>query len=186
MLRVAYGLTCPQINGPGWLDTDRFDVAAKSPQDVPDSDLKSMLQSLLKERFQLAVHIETQNISVFDLIVSKGGLKISVYDPAHPLQTPPRNAAASMIIGVLTMRQLADMLVSPAGRPVLNKTGLEGRYCCALLFSPLSAQAGDRAGDSTSPDIFAAVRQLGLQLESGKELLDILIVDHAERVPTET
>ena len=185
MLRVAYGLTGPQITGPGWLDSDRFDVAANSPQDVPESDLKSMLQSLLKERFLLAVHIETKNISVYDLIVSKGGLKISVYDPAHPLQTPPRNGAASMIIGVLTMPQLADMLVSPAGRPVLNKTGLQGRYGCALLFSPLSPQAGDRAGDSTSPDIFAAVHQRGSQLESTKEPLDILIVDYAERVPTE-
>lgn len=60
ILRAAYGLTALQINGPDWLDSDRFDLEAKSPPGVPDSELMPMLQSLLKERFQLTAHRETK------------------------------------------------------------------------------------------------------------------------------
>ena len=99
ILRVAYGLTALQIEGPGWLDSDRFDLEAKSPPGVPDSELMPMLQSLLKERFQLAAHRETKEMPVYDLIVAKGGIKVAPFDPAHIPPTPPRNGATSMIIG---------------------------------------------------------------------------------------
>lgn len=145
-----------------------------------------MLQSLLRERFQLATHRENKETSVYDLIVAKDGLKISVFDPSHIPATPPRNGAASMIIGAMTMSQLASNLTPAAGRPVVDKTGLEGPYFCAVTFSPLSAQANGNGTDVGSLDIFAAVQQqLGLQLEPKKEPLEFLIVDHAERTPLE-
>jgi uncharacterized protein (TIGR03435 family) len=187
ILRAAYGLTALQIEGPSWLDSDRFDLEAKSPPGVPDSELMPMLQSLLKERFQLAAHHETKEMPVFDMVVAKGGLKIAPFDPAHIPPTPPRNGAASMIIGPMTMSQLAGRITPDAGRPVLDKTGLDAtRYFCAATFSPLSAQSADSAPESGLPDIFRALeQQLGLKLEPAKEPLEILIVDHAERVPTE-
>ena len=83
LLQVAYDLNALQITGPGWLDSDRFDLAAKSPQGVPDSDLMPMLQSLLAERFQLTAHRENKELPVYALIVAKDGLKISVFDPSH-------------------------------------------------------------------------------------------------------
>jgi uncharacterized protein (TIGR03435 family) len=182
ILQVAYGLSALQISGPGWLDSDRFDLAAKAPQGAQDSDLMPLLQSLVKERFQLTAHRESKEMPVYDLIVAKDGLKISVFDPSHIPAEPPRNGAASMIIGPMTMSQLAHALTSAAGRPVLNKTGLEGRYFCAVTFSPLAAYAAD-AG---AVDIFAAVQQqLGLKLEGKKEPLEFLVVDHAVRIPRE-
>ena len=91
-----------------------------------------------------------------------------------------------MIIGAMTMTGLAGDLTSTVGRLVLNKTGLEGRYFCAVTFSPLTTQANDNATGSGALDIFAAIQlQLGLKMESAKEPVDILVVDHAERVPTE-
>src|ERR1017187_6281875 len=62
LLQVAYDLNALQISGPGWLDSDRFDLAAKSPPGVPDSELMPLLQSLLKERFQLTVHRENKEM----------------------------------------------------------------------------------------------------------------------------
>jgi uncharacterized protein (TIGR03435 family) len=187
ILRAAYGLTAMQIEGPGWLDSDRFDIEAKSPPGVPDSELMPMLQSLLKERFQLAAHHKTKEMPVYDMIVAKGGLKIAPFDPAHIPPPPPRNGAASMIIGPMTMSQLAGRITPDAGRPVLDKTGLGAtRYFCAATFSPLSAQPADNAPESGPVDIFKALdQQLGLKLEPAKEPLEILIVGHAERVPSE-
>jgi uncharacterized protein (TIGR03435 family) len=186
ILRAAYGLTALQIEGPGWLDSDRFDLEAKSPQGVPDSELMPMLQALLKERFQLAAHRETKEMPVFDLVVAKGGLKIAPFDPAHIPPTPPRNGSASMIIGAMTMSQLADRITPDAGRPVLDKTGLVDRYFCAATFSPITAQTPDTTAEPGAVDIFRALeQQLGLKLEAGKAQIELLVVDHAERVPTE-
>ncbi len=185
-LQVAYDLNAVQISGPGWLDSDRFDLAAKSPDGVPDSDLMPMLQSLLKERFQLTVHRENKEMPVYDLVVAKDGLKISVVDPSHMPPTPPRNGVASMIIGPMTMSQLANTLTPPAGRPVIDKTGLAERYFCAVTFSPLAAQTNSNATEAAPLDIFAAVQeQLGLKLEPAKAVREILVVDHAERIPRE-
>ncbi len=146
-----------------------------------------MLQTLLKERFQLAAHRETKEMPVYDLVVAKGGLKVTPFDPAHVPPTPPRNGATSMIIGPMTMAQLAGRITPDAGRTVLDKTGLgETRYFCAATFSSLSAQAPDTTAEPGAADLFRALeQQLGLKLESAKEPLEILIVDHAERVPTE-
>jgi len=91
-----------------------------------------------------------------------------------------------MIIGAMTMSQLANTLTAPAGRPVIDKTGVEGRYFCAVTFSPLAAQPGSDVADITPLDIFAAVQQqLRLKLEPTKAPREILVVDRAERIPRE-
>jgi uncharacterized protein (TIGR03435 family) len=190
LLRAAYGLSDLQIIGPDWLNSDRYDVVAKSPEDVPEGDLMPMLQTLLKERFRLAVHREMKEMPVFDMVVAKGGLKIWLFDPAHPVVKPPlpANVTSAMTAsnGVFTMPQLATHLTAAAGRPVLDRTGLEGRYGFFLFWTMLSADSADATAGSGPPDFFAAVeQQLGLRLEPKKESIGILVVDHAERVPTE-
>ncbi len=187
LLQSAYGLSALRITGgPEWLNTDRFDLSGKAPQGVADTELMTMLQLLLKERFQLAVHREAKEMPVYDLVVAKDGLKISIFDPAHPPVPPARNGAESMIIGAGTMSQLADLMTRTAGRPVLDKTGLAGRYGYAMTFSPITTQLPDNTPDPGALDFFAAVKQqLGLRLEAKRETLDILIVDHAERIPAE-
>ena len=181
ILQVAYGVSELEISGPDWLNYERFDLAGKVPDGVPDTEIMPMLQSLLKDRFRLAAHDEERETAVYDLTVAKGGAKLTAFDPSHIPATPPRNGAESMIIGPMTMSQLASQLARPAGRPVIDKTGLEGRYFLAVTFSPLSADPREGA-----VDIFAALQQqLGLRLEPDKEKLRILVVDHAERVPLE-
>jgi uncharacterized protein (TIGR03435 family) len=184
LLQAAYDLSAVRIVGPNWLNSDRYDVAGKSPQGVSDSELMPMLQELLRDRFRVSGHREMKEMPVYEMIVGKDGLKMSAFDPAHPLISPPnRNGGGAMIVGSGTMPQLARMMSGPAGRPVLDKTGLSGRYNYILSFTPLSAQADESASDS-SPDLFTAVQQqLGLKLESKKEPIEILVIDHAERAP---
>jgi uncharacterized protein (TIGR03435 family) len=185
LLGAAYDLSQNRIIGPDWLDADRFDVAAKPPQGVPDSEMMPMLQTLLKERFHLAVHREMKQMPVFDMVVAKGGLKLS-FDPAHPIPTPPANPGGALNIGAGTMPQIAQALTRAAGRPVLDKTGLEGRYGFLLIYTPLSAQSADSAAGSGPPDFFISVQQqMGLKLEPKIESIEVLVVDHAERTPTE-
>jgi uncharacterized protein (TIGR03435 family) len=186
MLRAAYGLSESRISGPDWLDSDRFDLAGKAAPGVPDSELMPMFQTLLKDRFQLEVHREMREMPVFDMIVAKAGLKMSLSSPEHPFPTPPPNPGGYMNFGAGTLPEIAMRLAGSAGRPILDKTGLEGRYGFLLIYTPVSTQTADEAAASGPPDFFMAVeQQLGLKLEPNKEPLEVLVVDHSQRVPTE-
>jgi uncharacterized protein (TIGR03435 family) len=185
LLAVAYGMTEPRVVGPDWLDNNRFDIMAKSPEGVPDSELKPMLQALLKERFKLTAHLETRKMPVYYLVVAKGGVKMAVYPaPARRLDT--HGARGGTAAGTGTAARIADALTRSVGQPVIDKTGLTERYDYRLVYAPLSPQARDAAADFTLPDIFAAVQeQLGLKLEPGKDDVEVVVVDHVERMPTE-
>jgi hypothetical protein len=142
-----------RIQGPGWIASDRFDVVAKSPDGVPDSELGPMLQALLKDRFGLVLHPETREVPAWVLVVGKGGPKIHAFDPARP-PVPPANVGQSVIVGAGTMAQLAGMLENPSGRHVVDKTGLEGRFSYVLSYMRLASQpAATRA--ATLPPTFS-------------------------------
>ncbi|HVW08231.1 MAG TPA: TIGR03435 family protein [Bryobacteraceae bacterium] len=183
ILQVAWGLSSVQITGPSWLDSDRYDLDAKAPDGVPDTELKPMLQALLKERFNLQAHPETKELPVYDLVVLKGGPKIQPADPGRPFTQPARlPGACCMMVNVKgTMDQLATALAGPAGRPVIDKTGLDGAYVYVLQY----AQLGTAVDPDSAPDIFGAVQQqLGLKLESDKAPVPVLVVESANRVPS--
>jgi uncharacterized protein (TIGR03435 family) len=185
VLATAYGVAEPRIFGPDWLDKDRFDWIAKSPDGVPDSAITPMLQALLSDRFQLTAHRETKEMSVYDLVVAKGRVKMAVY-PAEAHQMPPHARGFPMMIGTFTMFRLADSLSRAAGRPVFDRTGLTERYNLALTFAPISPRTGD-APELAPPDLFAAVQeQLGLKLEPKKEGVEVIVVDHIARTPPKT
>jgi uncharacterized protein (TIGR03435 family) len=84
------------------------------------------------------------------------------------------------------MAQIADALALAAGRPVVDRTEVAGRFTYTLIYTPISTQPTDSGADSGPPDLFAAVQQqLGIKLESKKESIGLLVVDHAERIPTQ-
>src|ERR1039457_4817815 len=76
VLTNAYGVKGYQINGPKWLDSERFDIAAKIPMGATKEQLKQMMQNLLAERFKLALHHETKELPMYALVVGKGGAKL--------------------------------------------------------------------------------------------------------------
>jgi uncharacterized protein (TIGR03435 family) len=146
-----------------------------------DDQLRLMLQSLLAERFKLALHRDQKEEQVYVLTVSKGGPKF---------HESKGDGSSSMMPGRFgftaqrtSMPQLAEYLAIPMRRPVLDRTGLTGRYDFAVDLTPYTtgnAQPQDMAGM-----VLTAVQdQLGLKLESQKGPLAFLVVEHAERVPT--
>lgn len=184
MLESAWGLSSVQIIGPSWIDSDRYDLEGKAPDGVPDSELKPMLQALLKERFNLDAHLETRELSVYNLVVVKGGPKIKPYDPDRAFTQPARMPGAwGMMMSVKnTMDQLAISLAGPTGRPVINQTGLEGPYAFVLQYAQMDTASSQ---PDSAPDIFGAVQQqLGLKLEPAKAPVQTLVVDSANRVPS--
>jgi len=183
ILQLAWNLSSVQITGPSWIDSDRYDIDAKSPDGVADTELKPMLQALLKERFHLEAHLEQKEQSVYNLVVLKGGPKIKPFEAGHTMTMPPRLAGGFGMMTALrnTMDQLAMSLAGPTDRPVINKTGLEGPYTYILQYG----QTDHSDEPNGAPDIFGAVQQqLGLKLESAKADVPTLIIDRAERVPT--
>ena len=188
LLAAAYGMTEPRVIGPAWLNSSRFDIVARSPEGVPDSALQPMLQALLKERFKLAAHLAVEEMPVYFLEVAKSGVKMPVY-PAHdrgPQGPDNQYRGGEMMRGAGAMSRIAQGLSRVLNRPVLDRSGLTEVYNYFLVFAPLSPQPAGHEPELPQPDIFSAVQeQLGLKLRPGRDKVDVVIVDHIERMPTE-
>ena len=183
LMMLAYGVDDNQIaNKPSWLESDRFDVAAKPSGDIALSreELKPRLQALLQERFHLATHTEIRPMLGYALTVAKGGPRLQ---PTKGSRFPGYrlNVSKSELNGLnWSMRFLATMLQQPAGRPVVDKTGLSGSYDIKIDFSPESST------DNSLPSIFTAIQEtLGLKLEPQNIPVEFLVIDHTDRTPTE-
>jgi uncharacterized protein (TIGR03435 family) len=177
------------------------------------NQLKIMLQNLVRERFGLTLHHESKEAPVYFLVVGKNGPKLTkaaeALDQVAPgpvardkdgyFDLPPgapdfvglgTNGSVRVSARMQTMVNLADKLGLTLDRPVLDKTGLAGSYDFKLGYADQRLR-GSRGGASTEasdpePDLSDALqRQLGLKLESGNELLDFLVVDSANKIPTE-
>jgi uncharacterized protein (TIGR03435 family) len=232
-IAMAFNLKAYQISGPDWLTTEKFDIVAKLPDGAPRDQVRSMLQALLLDRFQMKTHHETKDFSVYAVVVAKSGLKMKEAppDPADAATDGDKktdNGAVNVSVsggrgGVVAnygngsfftlgdsrieakkmqMNYVADMLARFEDRPVVDFTELKGKYDFTLTFTeedyhammiraaissgmalpPEAIQAMERAsGDS----LFSALQAVGLKLESRKAPLDILVIDHAEKSPTE-
>ncbi len=179
LVSMAYAVDDKQILGDDLLGTEQYDVSAKPAGGgrLTYERLKPMLVSLLSERFKLVTHRETKTFPGYALVAAKGGPKLHASDAS----TGQSSILPGRIIGhAMDMGVLASLLARPLGTPVLNKTGIEGTWDIDLKFAP------EGSADSSRPSIFTAVQeQLGLKLESQKVLMEMLVVDRCERVPTE-
>ena len=177
----AYGIPDDReytINGPDWLTSEHFDIDATFPADTPLLHVRQMAQRLLAERFMLTLHRETRQLPVYSLTVAKNGPKIHAVEDG---QGQTSNGPGRLEAKKITMQKLADLLARPAGLPIVDSTGLKGVFDFTLEWSP------DQAAEATAwPSIFTALQeQLGLKLESGKGPVEILVVDHIRKAPTE-
>jgi uncharacterized protein (TIGR03435 family) len=180
LIEMAFGVEASKISGePGWLGSDHYDVSAKAEgeQGLAYEQWKPRLQQLLAQRFKLAIHHEMKDSQGYALVVAKGGPKLQKSaGPAAQGYILPGGLRASNA----SLDSLASMLASPTGRPVVNKTKIKGTYDIQLNYAP------EGAADSPLPSIFTALQeQLGLKLEALKAPVEMLVIDHVERVPTE-
>jgi uncharacterized protein (TIGR03435 family) len=228
MIAQAYDIKFFQLTYPKWMDDVRFEINAKVPAGATKAQLRLMLQDLLAERFKLALHHDTKEMQVYDLVVAKGGPKLVEHvDKKEETEdtAPPRGGGrgpnldgdgypiipksckgcimmvgsgkARMSLQDSTMADLVDMLASQVNKIVYDATGLKGKYDISLTYQMQmggprgggAAAAPERPSDVDSdmgiPLVGAIQPQLGLRLESKKGPVDMLVIDHAEKAPTE-
>jgi uncharacterized protein (TIGR03435 family) len=194
MIAAAYNLSPKTISGgPAWVDADHFDILAlTSGNGRPrQSEQMAMLRNLLTDRFKLAFHREQRDFSIYELEIANGGPKLKestepATDPSKLVSVvypermvmPARNATMSEFASLL-QRALLD-------RPVVDKTGLTGRYDFDLEWAPDETQFGGEvpaaSGDAPSPPFFTAInQQLGLKLEATRGPVEALVIDSVER-----
>jgi uncharacterized protein (TIGR03435 family) len=186
-IRWAYHVMDYQVSGPDWLNFERFDIAAKAAEPASEDQMRMMLQALLAERFKLALHRETKELPAYVLVVAKGGLKFhESQTEGEPVLNPDKARMGVEVKGV-PATQFIEMLSNILHAPVINKTGLEGRYDATVnvgKYMP-DGSAGAAPFDPVSMVMTALQEELGLKLESKKMALDFLIIDRVEKVPVE-
>jgi uncharacterized protein (TIGR03435 family) len=202
LVMMAYNLRGFQLSAPSWMEDARFNVVAKTPSGADRRQFDSMLQKLLAERFGLRVHFEKKNMTVYELAVAKSGLKLKesqepeTAKPEAPWRPPAGGPPVATMARVSrqgdSIAELANFISNQLGRPVIDATGLSGRYDYDMTFlmEPGGRAAGPVVSNGSEPQVATglidAVRdQLGLKLEKKNGQSDVLIVDHAERVPIE-
>jgi uncharacterized protein (TIGR03435 family) len=203
LIMLAYHLDASQIEGPSWLGAERYDVVAKIPESVSPSQVPIMLQALLAERFGLKVHREAQVRPVYALVVAPGGPKMTPAATAPPPANIPEgtirrtvtiSSSGPMILRNTTIEGLIHAFSHRLDRPIIDRTGIEGAFDITLDLRLNPGTAPPRSSpDEASPGgnepeaavVSAALRDLGLRLESQKASVDILIVDAVRKIPTE-
>jgi bla regulator protein blaR1 len=194
LIQQAYGVKDFQISGgPGWINSERYDLVAKADGDVGRMEqIRPLIQKLLADRFQLTVHRDTKELPIYALVVAKNGSKLKESAANGP--GPQIRMGRGLINGQgMGMEMLANQLSNAIGRTVLDKTGLKGQYDIKLEFTPEDGPGhgpgdGPEAApppDTAGPSVFTALQeQLGLKLESSKGPVEIIIIDRIEK-PTE-
>ncbi len=225
-IRMAYRVKPYQVMGPDWIDSQRFQIDAKLPAGATREQVPEMLQALLADRFHLKFHNESKEFPVYALEVAPGGTKLKdVTDPTEAVDTKaptevqaqggPGGVGVSLPGGAsytfadnkfvgkkLTMQYLTDTLTRFMDRPVVDMTGLNGKYDLTiplteedyrtmLIRSALSAgvalppQALQLLDNASDASLYAGLHALGLKLEQRKAPLPVLAVDSISKTPTE-
>jgi uncharacterized protein (TIGR03435 family) len=181
----AFGLQDSQIRGPGWMDAESFTIDATLPEDASKEQIPAMLQKLLEEKFGLTAHRESKEAMLLILKPAAGGAKFA--HPESNRETGWRGDRSGIHVRQRTnMDDFAFYLSGQLGRTVLNETGLAGIYAVELDFAPdnLPSQT-DRATELAPALPVALEHQLGLKLEQRTGPVEILVIDHVEKIPAE-
>ena len=218
----AYRIALYQLSAPNWMMDTRFDVRVVVPEGATKQQFPTMLQNLLADRFNLAVHHQSREIQQYDLRVAKNGPKFKEAAPLvqkeaggalNPLPSLKLDANGCPVLGPreggvftrgrahihfpeMTIEMLTGELSRQLRGPVTDLTGLPGKYDIDLCWSrddgsrgvapPPGGEPASTDSAPSGPTLMQALQeQLGLRLESKKGPVDFLVVDHAEKLPTE-
>jgi uncharacterized protein (TIGR03435 family) len=209
LIAEAWNVRYFQILSKSAVDKDRFDVVVNVPEGSTRDQFCMMMRNLLAERFQLKTHIASKDFPAYELVIAKSGLKMkesggasestkpaAVRDGFPTLPPGPglvvnfSSSGAYRLVRTRGRQQplsaLARTLRTPGEEPVVDKTGLTGKYDFTLEYTIDSEGAG-HGGDaepSVAPTIFTALQeQLGLQLVARKSPFDVVVVESFERTP---
>jgi len=214
LLRQAFKVSSGQLVGlPPWAKNTRYDIEAKvAAEDAPqlknlkEAERWAMLVPVFEERFGLKYHHETRDLTVYTLMIAKGGAKMKQADPAstypNGFRSPGGYGGAGMMRAMpgefigqsVPLENLVRSLSAYLGSTIVDKTGLTGKFDFDLKWDPaeqggamMMAPGGGppeaaSAPDATGPTLFTALEeQLGLKLEAHKEPVDVIVIDHVEQ-----
>lgn len=196
MVEYAWNVKDFQVTGgPSWIGTERYDIDAVSqkPFDPDGKEVKMMIRKLLADRFNLAVHSETQDKPGYALVIAKNGPKLP---PAEDDRSRMFSRTASGDVTLeaknVTMEEFASLLSTQLTAIVVDRTGLDGHFNCSLQWTPdpstrpMISKSGEPLPPPPSdavpgPSIFTALQEkLGLKLESRKVPTEMIVIDRAE------
>ena len=183
-IKWAYGVQDRQISGTNssvsdLLNSERYDIMAKSQELVPESQLRLMLRTLLAQRFGLRFHKQKTEARIFALLLDRNGPKMI----PSPGDGDSQQQAQSRMMRQwkrTTMKQLAETLSEAMETPVLDETGLPARYDFSLNLTPY-LPANDERPDIAGMMVTAIREQLGLKLESRRVAVDVMVIDRLEK-----
>jgi uncharacterized protein (TIGR03435 family) len=201
---VDHGMGTNFVSGlPHWAEVRRYDIQLKvAAEDIPSyrrlksEQIRLMLQAVLADRFKLAAHMGTKEAPVYNLVVAKGGPKIHASDPtdSYPngIKMPDGTLHGAVLVErghiiaqQATIPSLLFMFTDFSGRPVIDRTGLTGKYDFNLQWTPDEHPGDPAPTDDIGTGFFTALEgQLGLKLEPAKGSVQAVFIDHIEP-PTE-
>ncbi len=210
LIQVSFGVEDDGMlaGGEKWLDTDRYDLVAKTDPTVDFEELRPMMQKLLEERFKLVTHKEDQPVTVYTLAALKGA-KLQDGDPSarSACVLTVDNGIRTYACSNTTMAEFVDKLPNFAAgyldHPLVDMTGLKGAYNFAVGWSPLNrtraggGRGGQAAAGATAAEANAAsdptggftlaegLAKLGFKLTQQKHPMPVLVIDKMQRTPTE-
>jgi uncharacterized protein (TIGR03435 family) len=191
----AYDIQWAQLDGPAWLDTERYDILARAARPATEAETRAMLRTLLIERFKIQTHRETRQVEVMALLLPKSGthkMTPSKREAPAPRQDPVRG---TVIEGVALAELCEDMTHDRGSIPVVDMTGLTGRWDFALNIQKYRDSMRSRAMASPGPVNEADLRlsfmqeliagELGLRIELRKNPVEMTVIDKIDPKPTE-
>ncbi|HEY4356742.1 MAG TPA: TIGR03435 family protein [Acidobacteriaceae bacterium] len=197
LIMFAYSVQMKQIIGaPNWIEQDRYDIDATPDREgTPTADqVRIMIRKLIADRFQLKFHHDKRELSAFVLTVGKDGARLKASQPngnLHGIGIQPAKTGAMMFANNAPIPAFTSFLQSNVfDRPVVDQTGLTGRYDLTVTFTPDDSLFNGHSlgfpktadGVEPAPNLFEAIQQeLGLKLTSEKTQVDVLVLDHVEK-----
>jgi len=193
----AFGVEDYRLSGPPWLADAHFDIEAKAPEGTRHAQLPDMMQTLLAGRFGLRIHREVKDVSAFAMVINSGGPKLKEStvgkDDSGPTfsQTISYTGAGKMEVRRASMAEFAGFLSGLIHRPVVDMTGLTGRYDLDPAFSNEDTRGtaivtfdDGQQSPASATSIFTSIRDFGLRLQSRRLPLEVIVVDRVEKTPT--
>jgi uncharacterized protein (TIGR03435 family) len=196
LLTFAYDIHLRQIvGGPSWLESERFDITAKPESEgIPNAtQLRAMVQKLLAERFSLAFHSEKREMPAYVITIGKEGPKLTKNESGGNLPGFGGRGPGAVVVRNSSMVEFAGFLQARIlDRPVVDQTGVTGKFDFTLEWRPDLSQAGPAAPGGPAPqlppevearpDLFTAIQeQLGLKLESSRAPVQAYVIDKVEK-----
>src|SRR5262245_6304144 len=151
-IRWAYHVMDYQVSGPDSIVRDRYEIVAKAPAAVTEDQLRTMMQTLLVDRFKLALHRQVKEVSGYVLVVGKGGPKFQESKAEGESRIEPDPKRMMVTVERTPVSQLVDMLSNIFRAPVIDETGLKGKYDISINVAKYMAEIGHGGNERPAGD----------------------------------